>query len=737
MRSIFLLLFTVCCTVSAFGQGTWDTAFTIPGIVPRHAYSQVQPKLHAGLRNTLLVSNAAMASGRNLGSLAQYENGSWTDLNAPAGTVTAVQCWRDRIYIAGTFEGDELATAHRLAVREGDQWRYLAYFDDAPASLVAMPDALYIGGPFDSVKGVYTRYLARWTGSGINALRPPIEGRTAQPGITSMTEYQGRLAIVGRFDSIGGHGSSGIACLDPTTGAWSWLGGAYIVDESNIVAIGDKLYSDPYSVWEGAWRALPRPPYTPQTYYHLAHFEGALVLASRFSGNRSVLVLRDSAWSEELDAGGECRSLIALDGRLYGLFNQRYGAQAFSSYELLEYSDKMGWGPLPLNAPGQGISGLVSGIASTSEGVYVSGEFGIHTADGGIARNLARWDGQGWHAMRDSMTPHLNIRSAGGELYVFDRSVLSLLRDGIASPIATFDKYPISDVYRIEDTLYVGLFSDYPLESDIMLFKGVQQNGAWQFTSASWTKGVRQILRDAEGRLVLVTQVGVVRQQGNTWSTIMRGEREIMLGTAVIDGQTMLVDRYDNFYQRPLARIDLRTRSVEYDSSGASLLGIVGGYVYGYVASDEQDTGVTLVMYKDGEWLPVAKNVITRGGGSTEWNGDLYLAGTIQIGQIQSAGIARFTPAFRNAVRTSVAHTLALQIAPNPASDEVNIFSPDLDGHLSIEVLDAAGRTVLQTVSQSHVGVAKLNVAALPTGEYFLRVTQGHHTYTGKLSIRK
>ena len=64
---------------------------------------------------------------------------------------------------------------------------------------------------------------------------------------------------------------------------------------------------------------------------------------------------------------------------------------------------------------------------------------------------------------------------------------------------------------------------------------------------------------------------------------------------------------------------------------------------------------------------------------------------------------------------------------PNPASDLLHI---EADGLQQVEIINLMGRTVL--TSQQ----ATLNVKALPTGAYFVRITTDKGTEVTRLVVR-
>ena len=80
-------------------------------------------------------------------------------------------------------------------------------------------------------------------------------------------------------------------------------------------------------------------------------------------------------------------------------------------------------------------------------------------------------------------------------------------------------------------------------------------------------------------------------------------------------------------------------------------------------------------------------------------------------------------------------NNIQLSIAPNPASDKVNVTYANLSGKATIIVTDATGRIVNRYNKLGKQG--KLELDGLPSGIYFIKCTDGLHSKTDKLIIAK
>lgn len=79
-------------------------------------------------------------------------------------------------------------------------------------------------------------------------------------------------------------------------------------------------------------------------------------------------------------------------------------------------------------------------------------------------------------------------------------------------------------------------------------------------------------------------------------------------------------------------------------------------------------------------------------------------------------------------------------VTPNPASDEVNIrFDEEYDTEVRLSLMDATGKTVYNEDLFLNSGASKVTLPLenIPSGMYFVRVTDGKESHTERLIIQK
>ena len=79
------------------------------------------------------------------------------------------------------------------------------------------------------------------------------------------------------------------------------------------------------------------------------------------------------------------------------------------------------------------------------------------------------------------------------------------------------------------------------------------------------------------------------------------------------------------------------------------------------------------------------------------------------------------------------AATLGMDLFPNPAKDILNVrFASDVDGAVTITVIDLAGRVMQTHQHAANVGVTivPVDVQSLPSGAYAVKVSNGVQEFT-------
>jgi len=76
-------------------------------------------------------------------------------------------------------------------------------------------------------------------------------------------------------------------------------------------------------------------------------------------------------------------------------------------------------------------------------------------------------------------------------------------------------------------------------------------------------------------------------------------------------------------------------------------------------------------------------------------------------------------------------------VYPNPARDIVNVVLPIVKGNITIEVMDATGKLVMNKTVNGNVGEEKLNIVNLEKGVYLIRFTGNEMNTTKRIVVTK
>ncbi len=80
----------------------------------------------------------------------------------------------------------------------------------------------------------------------------------------------------------------------------------------------------------------------------------------------------------------------------------------------------------------------------------------------------------------------------------------------------------------------------------------------------------------------------------------------------------------------------------------------------------------------------------------------------------------------------------AITIAPNPATDFINVSFSAIAGNTTIEILDIAGRVVMtEQLTTSGSVVHAINVQSVPAGAYYVRLSSGSMVGGKRILISK
>jgi len=323
------------------------------------------------------------------------------------------------LYAGGVFTMSGGVTVNGIAKWDGSEWSALGsgmLGGEYPyvAALAVIGTNLYAGGTFTTADGVMATNIARWNGSEWSALGTGISGAGTYDGVRALAANGADLYVGGSFNSAGGATASHIAKWDGN--AWSQVGAGLSEPVGALAASGTFLYAGGdtrVTRWNGSvWSTLGSGMGNPFSYNPdvraLAVMGTDLYAGGRFTTASGVTVnhiakWNGSAWSAlgsgmNVEGQGWVEALAVIGSDLYagGDFTTAGGVAAPHIAR---------WNGGSWSAFGAGMGGgsdlqtvEVRALVVSGSDVYVGGHF--ITAPGGVpARNIARWDGDGWSAL--------------------------------------------------------------------------------------------------------------------------------------------------------------------------------------------------------------------------------------------------------------------------------------------------------------------------------------------------
>lgn len=384
--------FSTAGGVSAAGIAEWDgTDWSALGT----GLSNVAYTLAASSDGSLYVGGVFTEAGDvTANHAARWDGTAWHSLGTGSGNgldrgvyALTVEPTGD-VYAGGYFLTAGDSTANRIARWDGAEWSPLARGVDGDVrALTRGPGGgVYAGGAFSTADGLPANRIARWDGTGWQGF-----GSAADRMVRAVVAGSaGTLYAGGDFGTAGGVTASSVAQWTGT--GWRALGGGLTSTQALALGPDGSLYAGGHFSMAGGSPAM-----------QVARWDGAAwrALGDGVSG----------------PSGGVFGLALGPDGSLYaaGSFTMAGGipARGVARWDGATWH-AMGTGALT------GIDGVVRALAVGSDGsVYAGGSF--YSADGVVARHVARWDGAAWHALGSGIGGPL------GEGYVYD---LTLGADG-------------------------------------------------------------------------------------------------------------------------------------------------------------------------------------------------------------------------------------------------------------------------------------------------------------------
>ncbi|MBH8557792.1 T9SS type A sorting domain-containing protein [Hymenobacter negativus] len=351
------------------------------------------------------------------GSMARWNGTAWSPLgtSSVAGYVNTVAvAGNGDVYVGGQFNEAGGVIANKVAMWNGTAWSSLGtgaangLDGDVSALAVAPNGDVYVGGFFSHAGGVAASHIAKWDGTAWNSLGTGAangvgNGIAGRIVLALAVASNGDLFVGGEFTSAGGRAANCVAKWNGTT--WSVLGTGITngLNYQNVAALAVASNGDVYA-------------------------GGTFTQAGGVTAN-CVAKWNGTAWSSlgtgvangivaNIGSYTVCTLAIAGNGDVYvgGQFSVAGGTAAnnLAKWNGTAWSSLVMGGANGVNS-GSGINTLV--VASNGD-VYAGGYF--TQASGGVANNVARWDGTAWSSLGTGLNGSVNKLAFGsaGKLYV-------------------------------------------------------------------------------------------------------------------------------------------------------------------------------------------------------------------------------------------------------------------------------------------------------------------------------
>ena len=221
--------------------------------------------------NLIVAGNFFTAGGQNLSHIARLTNlNLWQPLGSSSnnglnGNVNAMTVYNGDLFVGGSFTSTNqaLLTVNRIAFWDESDWYNLGTgMNNTVNAITVWNNNLYAGGSFSTAGGVYSPYLAYWSGSVWQALtnQPPDDV------VYSLGVVNGQLVAGGSFKNIGyptQYGSriarwNGSTWSRMITGMNSNVNTIYVVDTNSLYAGGNfNTAGGDYINHISMWHLLP------------------------------------------------------------------------------------------------------------------------------------------------------------------------------------------------------------------------------------------------------------------------------------------------------------------------------------------------------------------------------------------------------------------------------------------------------------------------------------------------
>ncbi len=148
---------------------------------------------------------------------------------------------------------------------------------------------------------------------------------------------------------------------------------------------------------------------------------------------------------------------------------------------------------------------------------------------------------------------------------------------------------------------------------------------------------------------------------------------------------------------------------------------------------NSDNTGVAITSFTQEELADGKISYVHDGSDTT--SGDFNF--TVDDGASNSAAAADFTITVNAVLSTSTVDTSSsISVYPNPVNDDVTVtIDNTISGNVTIEIISTVGQTVFTSSDSKAIDSSEINLdlSALASGTYILRVSQGNHVGIQKI----
>ncbi|MEM7030609.1 MAG: Ig-like domain-containing protein [Chloroflexota bacterium] len=363
----------------------------------------------------------SLAGTSALDSIARWDGTQWQPvgsgegLNSGLNRINSLVFDDGKLYVGGSFTSIDNVPANNVAVWDGDSWASLgAGTNEEVQTLFVHQGQLYVGGEFTQAGGQSAKGIAIWNGSNWENLGSGLDMSFEDAITYAITAYNDNIYVGGSFDEAGGKAAKGLAVWTGST--WQAVGSGALNTNGSTGIVYTLRVIDGHLYVGGDFELMDSTIVN-----HIARWDGTSWQAVNNDGAGDWVEVITPAASGGFYAGGV---FLRMDDR-YAYKIAQYDGNQWHAFGLGVADDKGS-----ITFPGD-----VNALATLGTDLYIGGLFN-HV--GGIpAVNLAKWDGNSWHAIGDVDGDIWTMATLGSDLYIGGE--FTTVANIAASNIARYD----------------------------------------------------------------------------------------------------------------------------------------------------------------------------------------------------------------------------------------------------------------------------------------------------------